>query len=104
MKGMVWLMASITDYILPVLVAFIAVYGALKGVKVFEVFVSGAKNGIKTAVGILAPLVGLMFAVQMLRSSGAMEVLCFIMSPIAKLTGIPEQVMPLTILSPISGM
>ena len=96
-------MIKATDFVLPVLVAFIVGFGAIKGVKVFECFVDGAKKGIKTAVGILPPLIALIVAVDMLRCSGALEIICDFMSPVAELTGIPKEVLPLTILSPVSG-
>ena len=43
--------------------------------KVYEEFVKGAKDGLRTVVGILPTLIGLMVAVGVLRASGFLEML-----------------------------
>ncbi len=96
-------MAKLTDYILPAVVLLITVSGAVKGVKIFDVFIEGAKKGMRTAVSILPALIALIAAVEMLKASGALVFLCDILSPVANLTGIPKEVLPLTLLSPVSG-
>lgn len=94
---------AFTDFLLPVIVTGTVVFGAVKGVKVFDVFIEGAKTGFKTALSITPPLIALIMAVNMLKNSGGLDVLCSILSPVSKLTGIPAEIMPLTILSPVSG-
>ncbi len=96
-------MTSFTDWILPSLVVLIVVFGAIKGVNVFDTFIKGAKSGFKTVLGITPPLIALIMAVSMLKSSGALDIICSMLSPIADFCGIPKEVMPLTILSPVSG-
>lgn len=96
-------MSSASDFLIPSVVVLIIIYGALKGVDVFGEFLNGAKAGLKTVLNITPSLVALILAVNMLKSSGALETLCTILSPIADFLGIPSEVMPLTILSPISG-
>ncbi|MGI6746366.1 MAG: Spore maturation protein B [Firmicutes bacterium ADurb.Bin300] len=96
-------MLKATDFILPAVIFAITAFGAVKGVKIFDAFIEGAKKGLKTAVGILPALIALVVAVDMLRSSGALVFLCDVLTPIANLTGIPKEVLPLTILTPISG-
>lgn len=94
---------AFTDFLLPVIVTGTVIFGAVKGVKVFDVFIEGAKTGFKTALSITPPLIALIMAVSMLKNSGGLDVLCSILSPVSKLTGIPAEIMPLTILSPVSG-
>ena len=96
-------MDKITAYILPSIVVFILLFGVCKGIKVFDCFLEGAKEGLKSVAGLLPPLIGLVTAVAMLRASGALDVLVWVMSPVARFLGIPQEVMPLTVLSPISG-
>ncbi len=96
-------MAVIGAWVLPSMIFSIIVFGLFKGVNVFECFVDGAKGGMKTLVGIMPSLIGLILAVTMLRSSGALDILSWLMSPLSKLTGIPDEVVPLAVLSPISG-
>lgn len=96
-------MKLIGEFAIPTVVVLIILFGLFKGINVFDVFMQGAKSGIKTAFGILPSLVGLVMAVSMLRESGALDIIVWLMSPLAKLTGIPEEVMPLITLNPISG-
>ena len=42
------ILVSISGCIIPALIFFIAIYGALKKVPVYDEFVEGAKDGIKT--------------------------------------------------------
>lgn len=96
-------MEKITSFILPAITAVIVIFGLAKGLKVFDCFVTGAKKGFDSAVKLLAPLMGLVVGVTMLRQSGALGVITKMLMPLANLTGIPADVLPLTVLSPISG-
>lgn len=96
-------MTEFTDYILPGLVVIIIGFGAIKGLKVFDLFLDGAKDGFKTVFNITPALIGLIIAVNMLKSSGGLDVITNLLSPVSSFLGIPKEVTPLTILSPISG-
>lgn len=96
-------MEKISSYILPVITAAIVIFGLTKGIKVFDCFVTGASKGLQSAIKLLPPLMGLVLGVTMLRRSGALEVITKMLSPVAEITGIPADVLPLTVLSPISG-
>ena len=96
-------MSNFTDYILPFLVTVIVVFGAIKGLNVFEVFLDGAKSGFKTVLGITPALIALIVAVNMLKTSGGLEVVTDIFSPICNFFKFPKELTPLAILSPISG-
>lgn len=96
-------MMGFTDYILPALVVIIIVFGAIKGLNVFDMFLAGAKNGFKTVLGITPALIGLIVAVNMLKSSGGLNIITNLLSPVSSFLGIPKEVTPLAILSPISG-
>lgn len=92
-----------SDYILPVLTVIIIIHGALKGVNVFDTFIEGARRGLKTVLNITAPLVALTAGVSMLKASGALSFLCSALSPLAAVFGIPPEILPLCVLSPVSG-
>ena len=96
-------MTEFTDYILPGLVVIIIGFGAIKGLKVFDIFLDGAKNGFKTVLNITPALIGLIVAVNMLKSSGGLEVITNLLAPVSSFLGIPKEVTPLAILSPVSG-
>ena len=96
-------MKGLSDYILPTIVVLIVIYGAFKGVDVFNVFIDGAKNGFKTVFNIIPSLIALLLSINMLKASGGLDVLLSLLSPIGDFLGIPRDIIPLTILSPISG-
>ena len=74
-----------------------------RDVKVYDIFVDGAREGISTIIKIIPPLVGLMVAIGVFRASGALDLLIYAAEPFAKLLGIPSEVMPLALMRPISG-
>lgn len=67
---MLQVLSNISNIMIPLIVFYIIAYGLMNGCKVYEVFVKGAKDGVKTVVGILPTLVALMTAVGILRASG----------------------------------
>ena len=96
-------MIEFTDYILPTLVLIIIIFGAVKGLNVFDVFLDGAKSGFKTVIGITPALIALIVGVSMLKSSGGLNIITNFLEPVSTFLRIPKEVTPLAILSPISG-
>ena len=96
-------MANIGDFTLPCMILLIVGHGLLKKVPVFDVFLSGAAEGLQTAACILPTLVGLVTAVAMVMASGAFDLLSVAFHPVAGILGLPSAVVPLMLLHPISG-
>ena len=96
-------MAEVGAAALPVLVGLILLFGYVKGVPVFDTFLSGAKEGVRTSLKLLPTLVGLLVAVSMVRASGLLELLCVPLAPLAESLGISPELLPLALLRPISG-
>ena len=94
-------MKGLSDYILPTIVVLIVLYGGFKGVDVFNVFIDGAKSGFKTVFNIIPSLIALLLSINMLKASGGLDVLLSLLSPIGDFLGIPRDIIPLTILSPM---
>lgn len=88
---------------IPVLLAFVLVYGTYKKVPVYETFVDGAKSGFGTAVKIIPHMVGMMVAVSIFRESGALDLFIGFFQPVFQIFHIPGEVVPLAMLRPISG-
>lgn len=89
--------------VIPIVFLGILGYGLFHRINVFDAFLDGAAEGMHTAVKILPALVGLIAAISMFRSSGAMEYLTRVLSPVTKLLGVPAEVLPLALLRPVSG-
>ncbi len=96
-------MSAINSYAIPVMMAIILLVALARGVPVFEVFIKGAKGGIAVAFRILPSLVALTTAVGIFRASGALDMICYALSPLAGFMGLPKETIPLAILRPVSG-
>ena len=96
-------MMMISMFAVPVLIAAFVSVGAVRRVGVYDCFVEGAKDGLQSMVGIVAPLIGLMVAIQMIRASGTLELIERALSPVLHAIGLPADVLPLALLRPISG-
>lgn len=90
-------------WLVPLLLAFTAMFGLWKRVNVYDALSQGAQEGLQTLLGVLPNLVGLMTAVHMLRASGLMEVLGGVLAPILVKLGIPPEMAALLFIRPVSG-
>jgi len=91
-------------YIIPLLLVGIPFYAlSVKKVKVYEVFVVGAKDGFTIAVRIIPYLVAILVAVGMFRASGALDLLLNFLAPVLNLIGFPPENLPLAMMRPLSG-
>lgn len=95
------------DYIIkaliPIIFLSIVIFGVLKGVKVYDCFVEGAKEGISICYRIFPYLLAMIVAVGIFRESRAMDCIISIITPFAKIIGIPPEVIPLILIKPLSG-
>lgn len=91
------------EFVMPVFAGFVVVFGLVKRVPVFDVFLKGAKEGVMLLYNIAPTIMGLVFAVDLLRSSGAMNVICDFVSPAADFLGFPKDIVPMVLLRPVSG-
>lgn len=89
--------------IVPLLIGVILIFAASKGVRVYETFVAGAKEGFKTVYNIAPYLLTMLFAIDIFRKSGAMDYLIYAIRPLCQLLNIPEGVIPMVIVKPLSG-
>ena len=100
---MMGIIVEISEYIIPFLIFYIVGYGLLKKTNVYDDFVEGAKDGLKTVVGILPTLIGLMIAVGILRSSGFLEFLADKLKVITDLIRFPAPLVPIVIIRMFSS-
>ena len=94
---------QVSIWAVPVLLVGITLAGMLRKVKVYDVFIEGAKEGFEVGVKIIPFLVGILVAIGMFRASGAMELLLAGLRPVATATGFPADLIPLAILRSLSG-
>jgi spore maturation protein B len=97
------LLEAISVWAIPLVVAGVPLYALTRKVKVYPVFVEGAKEGFQVAVRVIPPLVAVVVALGMLRASGAMDGLAAILAPLTSRIGIPASVLPMVLVRPLSG-
>jgi spore maturation protein B len=97
------LLEQISLWAIPLMLVGIPLVGIIRGVKVYDVFVEGAKEGFDVAVKIIPFLVGILVAIGMFRGSGAMDLLTAALRPLMAATGFPAELMPLAILRTLTG-
>lgn len=88
---------------IPLMIALFLGWGFFKKVRVYEVFIEGAKDGFNTAIRIIPYLVAMLFAIGIFRASGAMDVLISIITPLTNLIGMPPDALPMALMRPLSG-
>lgn len=88
---------------IPFLVTFFPLYATLKGVKVYEEFVIGAKEGFEVAVRIIPYLVAILVAIGMFRGAGGIELLSKFFGALLSKIGFPVELLPMALMRPLSG-
>lgn len=87
---------------IPLVILIIVANGFMEKKKTFDIFVDGAKEGIGIVVNIFPTLIGLFMAISALRVSGILDLIINAISPLLNMLRIPSEIMPLSILRPIS--
>ncbi|GGE55173.1 spore maturation protein [Priestia taiwanensis] len=94
---------TISLWLIPFLIGFILLYGTIKKVPTYEVFVEGGKEGVKIAVQLIPFLVGMIVAISIFRASGALDYFVNLIKPFLHMVGVPSEIVPLSFIRPISG-
>jgi spore maturation protein B len=97
------LLDALSTWAIPLVVAGVPLWALTRKVKVYPVFVEGAKEGFQVAVRIIPALVAVVVALGMLRASGALEGLAALLAPALSAVGIPASVLPMVLVRPLSG-
>ena len=97
------IMEYISSLAMPMIILIIIGFGFCEKKKVFDLFLKGAEDGVKTVIILFPTLLGIFISVGLLRDSGILNQLINIITPIIQLFKFPVEIMPLAILRPISG-
>ncbi len=88
---------------IPFLLSFFPLYAAGRGVKVYDEFVEGAKEGFGVILKIIPFLVTMLVAIGMFKGAGGIELLSRLLSPILTPLQFPTDLLPLALMRPLSG-
>lgn len=93
----------LSDFIVPIVILGIVMFGLSRNVSVYDVFIKGARNGFLTVIKIMPTLIGLMVAVGILRASGFLEFIGKIIGQFTSYIGFPGELVPLAIVRMFSS-
>ena len=92
-----------SQMIVPLIIFGMLGMGILGKRPVFDDFLAGARNGMRTVAEVLPTLIGLMTAVGVLRASGLLDVLGNLLALPAGWLCLPAELVPLTLVRLVSN-
>lgn len=95
--------AFISQLAIPAFILFAVLYGSFKKVRVYDSFVSGAKEGLQVIVSIFPYLLAIFVAVKAFQASGAFDLISQALSGSFSALGIPPEVLSIAVIKPLSG-
>jgi spore maturation protein SpmB len=88
---------------IPLLLSFFTLYAALCGLKVYDEFVEGAKEGFGVILKIIPFLVTMLAAISMFKGAGGIDLVARALAPILGPLQFPPDLLPLALMRPLSG-
>jgi len=88
---------------IPFLLSFFPVYAFARGIKVYEEFVEGAKEGFGVILKIIPFLVTMLVAISMFKGAGGIDLLTRLLTPVLAPLHFPTDLLPLALMRPLSG-
>ncbi len=96
-------MKIIGELAIPMILLFVTTFAIVRGTDVFSGMTAGARDGLKTVIGIVPALVTMLPCVYMLRASGVLDALSELLAPALSFIGMPVETLPLMLTRPFSG-
>ncbi|MEI6127066.1 MAG: nucleoside recognition domain-containing protein [Pseudomonadota bacterium] len=93
----------ISQLAIPTFILFAVLYGSFKKVRVYDAFVSGAKEGLQVIINIFPYLLAIFIAVKAFQASGAFDLIKQALSGTFSAFGIPLEVLSIAVIKPLSG-
>ncbi len=100
-----WLngLRAVSVVAIPFMLFFFTAFAAIRGVRVYEEFVEGAKEGFQVAIRIMPFLTAMLAALAIVRHSGLLFLLQSWMRPALDLIRFPAELVPMALMRPLSG-
>jgi spore maturation protein B len=94
---------TIANWSIPLLLAWILFAGFKAKVRVYEVFIQGALEGLRTTFKLSPCILAIFVAIGLFRTSGASGMLIWSCQPLLEMLHIPPDLLTLALLKPLSG-
>ena len=92
-----------TSIIIPFMVLSIVFYGYIKKIDVYNSFIEGCKESFEMIFKIFPNLVAMILSINLLINSNILNIFKILLNPILETFKIPFEIIPMSILRPISG-
>lgn len=97
------MMNIVISYIVPSMI-LLTLFCAMKEKKdVFKLFIEGIMEGLKIVYSIFPYILAITIAMGLLTDTGALNIILYPIRPILNLANIPDNIVPLCIMRPLSG-
>ena len=96
-------MSTVSKYIIPTIVFVIVLYGIIKKINVYDVFVEGSKESFGMILNLFPSLLAMILGVNILVKSGLLNSILSVFNPLVNLIKIPKEIIPIALMRPISG-
>lgn len=93
----------LSDLMIPLIFFYILGFALLMKGNIYQDFVQGASDGLKTVVTIMPTLIGLMTGVGILRASGFLDLIARVLGTFLETLGFPGALVPLSIVKMFSS-
>src|SRR3989339_1465878 len=93
----------ISNLVIPLFLLFVVIYGFSKKVRVYDSFVSGAKDAFSLVLKIFPFLLAIFIAIKSFQASGAFDFFKAALAPLFNYLNIPVEVISISIIKPLSG-
>ena len=92
-----------SNYLVPIMVVFIIIYGLYKKIDIFDTFIEGVKEGINVTFKLFPTIFAMVIAITILTNSNILLDIGKLLNPFFKFLSFPSEMFPLALMKPISG-
>lgn len=93
----------ISNFIIPLLVLFIIIYGIYKNVNIYDEFLEGSKDSFSMVLKIFPCILAMILGINVFLKSGILDLLMNLIKPLFDYISVPIKTLPMIIMRPISG-
>lgn len=97
------ILSTVSYMFIPAILTVVIGYGLYKKVSIYDCFTEGAKEGLTSAVEIMPFIIAIFVGIDAIVSSGAMNFFEALFAPVFALLCIPQELISLILLRPVSG-
>ena len=97
------IISYVSSMMIPFLLLYIVGFGLLSRRDIYQDFLEGASEGLKTVAGLIPTLIGLLTGVGILRASGFLDFLGELLGTVTGYVGLAPQLVPLALVRMFSS-